>query len=116
MLINCGKKETVDIVIVGYTEHGPLQQTVRAVKDIAAKYGEKIKLTVMSMETEEGYNYMVKHNLDAHLNVMINGKYKYKLNGREVVFQWFEGQLWTKEDLDAVINNIINPENKKQQE
>jgi len=40
--------------------------------------------------------------------VLINGKYRYNLNGKEITFQWFEGQQWTKEELDAVISDILN--------
>jgi hypothetical protein len=40
--------------------------------------------------------------------VIINGRYRYKVNGRDVTFQWFEGTQWTKEDLDAVISDLLN--------
>ena len=36
------------------------------------------------------------------MNVIINGKYTYQVNGKDVTFQWFEGQQWTKADLDAI--------------
>ena len=29
------------------------------------------------------------------MNVIINGKYTYQVNGKNVTFQWFEGQGWT---------------------
>lgn len=105
--------DKIDIVVVGFTEHGPLQPTIKAIKDVVSKYGDKIKLTIISSSTDEGSKYMKKHKLDAHLNVVINGKYKYNVNGKKIVFQWFEGKQWTKKDLEDVINNILNPDKEK---
>jgi hypothetical protein len=107
-LAGCETSQKVEIVVVGFTEHGPLQPTVRAVQNVAAKYGEQVKLIILSSNTEAGSKYMVQHKLTAHLNVMIDGKYQYLVRGKRVVFQWFEGNLWTKEDLDAVIGSLIN--------
>jgi hypothetical protein len=42
------------------------------------------------------------------MNILINGNYKFNLDGKEVTFQWFEGQYWTKEDLEAVINDVLS--------
>ncbi|HCT83690.1 MAG TPA: hypothetical protein DF296_00640 [Candidatus Margulisbacteria bacterium] len=108
-----GSNQRVEVVVVGATEHGPMQPTVKAIKDVAAKYGNKVKLTIYSFESEEGIKYMEAHTLTAHLNIVINGKYKYPVNDKVVTFQWFEGQQWTKKDLDAVINNILNTKKNK---
>jgi LPXTG-motif cell wall-anchored protein len=43
------------------------------------------------------------------MTILINEKYEYDINGKEIVFQWFEGGQWTKEDLDIVISNSLNP-------
>jgi LPXTG-motif cell wall-anchored protein len=42
------------------------------------------------------------------MNVLIDDEYQYSINGKDVTFQWFEGQQWTKEDLDNVISSKLN--------
>ncbi len=98
----------VSVILAGYINHGPLQPTVRAVKDVVAKYGNKVKLTVVDLSTTAGQNYFKTYGLTAHMNIIINGRYEYIINGEEVVFQWFEGVEWTKEDLDAVLASLVN--------
>jgi ACT domain-containing protein len=100
--------EAVDISVVGYISHGPMQPTINAIKEITSKYGDKIKVSWYDISTESGAKYAKEHNLTAHLNILINGKYTYQLNDRTVMFQWFEGKQWKKEDLDSVISSILN--------
>ena len=101
-------QNTVSVVVAGYMNHGPLQPTVKAIKDVLAKYGDKVAVTWIDLGTKDGVAYFKQNGLTAHMNVIINGTYKYKVNGKDVVFQWFEGQQWTKQDLDAVLSNLIN--------
>ncbi len=35
----------IDVVVAGYINHGPLQPTVTAIKDILSKYGDRVKVT-----------------------------------------------------------------------
>ena len=100
-----------DIVVVGYINHGPMQPTVNAIKDVTAKYGDKVAVTWIDMSTNQGQAYAQQHGLSAHLTILINGKYQYTVNGKQVAFQWFEGQQWTKADLDAVISATVNGNN-----
>ena len=97
----------VSVVMAGYINHGPLQSTVMAVKDVVKKYGNKVKLTVVDLSTTAGQNYFKANDLTAHMNIIINGRYEYNINGNDVVFQWFEGTIWTKEDLDAVLMSLV---------
>jgi hypothetical protein len=100
--------DKVNIDVAGYINHGPLQPTVNAIKDVISKYEDKLNVNWIDLETEDGQKYFQDHGLSAHLNILINGSYKYMLDGKEVDFQWFEGQSWTKEKLDAVIGDIIS--------
>jgi hypothetical protein len=100
--------EKVNIDVAGYINHGPLQPTVNAIKEVISKYDDKLNVKWINLETEDGQKYFQDHGLSAHLNILINGSYKYMLDGKEVDFQWFEGQSWTKEKLDAVIGDIIS--------
>jgi hypothetical protein len=101
-------KDRVDVEVAGYINHGPMQPTIDAIKEVITKYDDELNTKWIDLATEEGQKYFQDHDLSAHLNVLINGSYKYELDGKEVSFQWFEGQNWTKEELDAVINDTIN--------
>ena len=98
----------ITVVVAGYINHGPLQPTVEAIKEVLAKYGDKVNVTWVDLATAQGQDYFKEHGLTAHMNVIINGKYEYQVNGKDVTFQWFEGQQWTKQDLDAVLGNLLN--------
>jgi hypothetical protein len=100
--------DTVSIDVAGYINHGPMQPTIRAIKEVVSKYEDKVNVNWIDLATEEGQDYFKDHDLSAHLNVIINGNYRYKLDGKEVTFQWFEGQNWTKKDLDAVISDTLD--------
>ena len=97
----------ITVVVAGYINHGPLQPTVGAIKEVLAKYGDKVNVTWVDLATAQGQDYFKEHGLIAHMNVIINGKYEYQVNGKNVIFQWFEGQQWTKQDLDAVLGNLL---------
>jgi hypothetical protein len=97
----------VNIDVAGYINHGPMQPTIKMIKEVTSKYDDRISVNWVDLGSEEGQKYFNDHDLSAHLNILINGNYKYKLDGNEVTFQWFEGQNWTKEDLDSVISDIL---------
>ena len=98
----------VDVVVAGYINHGLLQASVRAIKEVTSKYGDQINVAWIDLAANEGAKYFQEHGLSAHLNVLINGKYQYLLDGRKVTFQWFEGTQWSKNDLDAVLSGLLN--------
>lgn len=98
----------VDVVVAGYINHGLLQASVRAIKEVTSKYGDQINVAWVDLATNEGAKYFQEHGLSAHLNILINGKYQYLLDGRKVTFQWFEGTQWSKNDLDAVLSGMLN--------
>jgi hypothetical protein len=100
-------QNTVSVVIAGYINHGPMQPTVNALKEVLSKYGDKVQVQWVDLGTNQGQTYFKEHGLSAHLNVIINGKYEYKINGKDVVFQWFEGSQWTKQDLDTVLAGLV---------
>jgi hypothetical protein len=99
----------VKVVVAGYMNHGPLQSTIQSIKDVLAKYGDKVSVTWVDLGTTAGAAYFKANGLSAHMNIIINGKYQYQVNGKTVTFQWFEGQGWTKADLDAVLSTLVKP-------
>jgi hypothetical protein len=94
--------------VAGYINHGPLQPTVQAIKDVLSKYGDRVKVTWIDLSTQQGQDYYTVHGLTAHMNVIINGTSRYQVNGKTVDFLWFEGQQWTKKDLDTVLAGLVN--------
>ena len=98
----------IDVVVAGYINHGPLQPTVRAIKDVLAKYGDKVKVIWVDSATQQGQDYFKANGLTAHMNVIINGTSRYQVNGETVDFLWFEGQQWTRKDLDTVLAGLVN--------
>ncbi|MBT3582616.1 LPXTG cell wall anchor domain-containing protein [archaeon] len=101
--------DPVEVVVLGVVTHGPMQPTVRAIEEVTAKYGSQVNTKWIDFESDEGEKYAQDHGLTTHMTILINEKYEYDINGKEIVFQWFEGGQWTKEDLDIVISNSLNP-------
>ena len=99
---------TAEVVVAGYLNHGPMQPTVRAIKEVLANYGDRVDVTWVDLGTKDGVDYFKENGLSAHMNVIINGKYTYDVNGEEVIFQWFEGRQWTKQDLNAVLASLLS--------
>ena len=106
-MVLASQDDNIEVVVLGMTNHGPMQPTINAIKEVTSKYPD-VNLIILDFESQEGQNYAQEHGLSAHLNIIINGKYQYNINGKEITFQWFEGQQWTKDDLDAVISNILS--------
>jgi hypothetical protein len=100
--------DKVNIDVAGMINHGPMQPTIEAIKEVTSKFGDKVTVNWIDTTTEDGQKYLQDHGLSAHLNILINGNYRFNLDGKDVTFQWFEGQYWTKEDLDAVINDVLS--------
>ena len=98
----------VSVVVAGYYNHGPMQPTTQVIKQVTAKYGDKVTVTSIDLATKEGEDYFQKNGLTAHMTVIIDGKYQYHVNGKDVTFQWFEGQQWSKQDLDAVLSSLVS--------
>jgi hypothetical protein len=98
----------VTVVIAGYINHGPMQPTVRAIKEVLSKYDGDVDVTWVDLATSQGHSYFQEHGLTAHMNVIINGKSEYEVNGKTVDFQWFEGQQWTEGELDSVLASLTH--------
>ena len=44
----------VDVVVVGDINHGPMQPTINAIKEVTAKYGDQVNVTWVDLDTAEG--------------------------------------------------------------
>jgi hypothetical protein len=93
----------VHIVEIGMFTHGPMQPTLKAVDEILGNYSDQVHVTKYDITTPEGAQYAKDHGITAHFSLFIDGKNHFLVGGKDVTFEWFEGQEWTKQDLDAVI-------------
>jgi hypothetical protein len=105
-ILSIVEAKEVEIVVAGVISHGPMQPTVQIIEEVASKYGLEVKW--IDMDTPEGKLFFEENKLDAHLNILINGKYSYLIDEKQVNFQWFEGVDWTREDLEKVISGTLN--------
>lgn len=110
--LTCGafaaSTDKVNIDVAGMINHGPMQPTVKAIKEVTSKFGDKMTVNWIDTTTEDGQKYLQDHGLSAHLNILINENYRFNLDGKDVTFLWMEGGTWTKDDLDAVISDMID--------
>jgi hypothetical protein len=97
----------VKVAVVGYLTHEPLQATVQSIKDSLAKYGDGVEITWYDTGTTGGSVYAELHGLTAHMNIVIDGKCGFQVDGRTVTFQGFEGEQWTRQDLNAVLAGLV---------
>jgi hypothetical protein len=97
----------VRVVIVGVINHEPLKETVDKIKEVLAKYGDKLDITWIDSDTVYGGVYAATNDLKAHMNIVINDQCTCKVNDKDITFQGFEGGQWTMQDLDAVLVSLV---------
>ena len=97
-----------------YMNHGPLQSTLKGIREICGGYGKAVAAVWYDFESPEGEKFMAKKGVHQHvpLVIWIDGKPAVKANGKEVQFigfptgsgpPSFQGK-WTLEDLRAALD------------
>jgi hypothetical protein len=97
-----------------YMNHGPLQQTIKGIREICNGYGKTLTVSWYDFESPEGEKFMARKGIQQHLPlvVWIAGKSTVKANGKEIQFVGFptgsgppsfQGK-WTLEDLRAALD------------
>jgi hypothetical protein len=105
-------------VEVLYMNHGPLQPSLRQIKDIFSRYGSKITVSWYDFESKEGEQFMAKKGVNHHIPLVIwlDGKFSLPVNGKEIKFVGFptgsgpasfQGK-WTMEDLRSALDQLTN--------
>jgi hypothetical protein len=105
-------------VEVLYMNHGPLQPSLRQIKDIFSRYGGKIDVSWYDFESKEGEQFMAKKGVNQHIPLVIwlDGKSSLPVNGKEIKFvgfptgsgpAFFQGK-WTMEDLRSALDQLTN--------
>jgi hypothetical protein len=79
---------TVEIL---YMNHGPMMPTVKDIKNLCSRYGNKIKVAWYDFESTDGEKFMARKGIRQHvpLIIWIDGKSTATINGKEVSFMGF---------------------------
>ena len=97
-----------------YMNHGPLQQTIKGVRELCNGYGKAVAVSWYDFESPEGEKFMAKKGVHQHLPLVIwiAGKETVKVNGKEIQFVGFptgsgppsfQGK-WTLDDLRGALD------------
>ena len=97
-----------------YMNHGPLQPTLKAIRELCNGYGKAVTVSWYDFESPEGEKFMAKKGVHQHLPLVIwvAGKPTVKVNEKEVQFidfptgsgpPSFQGK-WTLEDLRGALD------------
>ncbi len=97
-----------------YMNHGPVQASLREIREIFSGYGNGIAVSWYDFESEEGDSFMAKKGIRQHipLIIWIEGKSKWRVGNKEVFFAGFptgsgptlfQGK-WTMEDLRMALD------------
>lgn len=108
---------SIDIL---YMNHGPLQPTLKEMRELFSRYGSRIDVSWHDFESEDGAAFMKKKGISQHvpLKIWLDGKDTATLEGDEVKFVGFPtgaGPLpfqgrWTVSDLQKAIDQIVPKE------
>jgi len=105
-------------VDVLYMNHEPMQPTMRELKAVFSKYGEKIAVSWYDADTKEAQQFAAGKGLHEHvpLNIWIDGAQSVKLGRKVVRFAGFPSGSgpgpfqgdWTMQDLKAALDQAIS--------
>jgi hypothetical protein len=103
-------------VEVLYMNHGPLMSTVKQIKDVLSRYGDKLSVSWHDFDTSEGEQFMAKKGLKQHvpLVIWIDDNPSVKVGEKEIKFVGFptgsgpasfQGK-WTMDDLRTALDQV----------
>jgi hypothetical protein len=100
-----------------YMNHGPMQPTIRNIKNLLPEYKEKISVQWFDADLGSGKNFMKRKKIRGHIPmlILINGKKSFRINNKDIIFQGFptgaspfkavEGN-WAISDLRQLLDNL----------
>ena len=103
-------------VEVLYMNHGPLMSTVKQIKDVLSRYGDKLSVSWHDFDTSEGEQFMAKKGLKQHVPLVIWIDYNpsVKVGEKEIKFVGFptgsgpasfQGK-WTMDDMRTALDQV----------
>jgi hypothetical protein len=115
MTLNSQAAKAVQVDVL-FMNHGPLQPTIKQIREVLSQYGNRIVAFWYDFETQEGEAFMAKKGVRQHvpLVIWIDGKVAVPIGGSEVRFVGFptgSGPLpfqgkWTMEDLTKALDQV----------
>jgi hypothetical protein len=108
-------KDTVPVDVL-YMNHGPMQPTLRELRALFPKYGDKINVSWYDFESDAGERFKAKKGIRQHtpLTIWIDGRSEFVSNDRTLKFEgfptgsgpsFFQGK-WKLDDLAAVLDQL----------
>ena len=97
-----------------YMNHGPLQPTIKAIRELCNGYGKTLTVSWYNFESPEGEKFMATKGVHQHLPLVIwiAGNPTVKVKGKEIEFVGFptgsgppsfQGK-WTLDDLRGALD------------
>ena len=101
-------------VEVLFMNHGPMQPTVKQMRELFSGYGGRIAVTWYDLDTREGQQFVSKKGVREHVPLMIwiDGNVTVRIGQKETRFsgfpagsgpESFQGK-WTMQDLRAALD------------
>jgi len=99
-----------------YMNHGPLQDSIDAIKKVFSQYKEKVTVSWYDYESQEGEQFMAKKGIKQHIPLVIwmDNQVKFKVDGKDIIFAgfptgsgpaFFQGK-WTMADLQKALDQL----------
>jgi hypothetical protein len=110
-----GEPLRIDIL---YMNHGPVQPTLKNLRDLFPEYGKKIAVFWHDFESDEGNQFKAKMGIREHIPLVIwvDGESTLQVNAQPVTFSgfptgsgpaFFQGK-WTIADLRKVLDRLTS--------
>lgn len=95
----------VKVEALGFFGHPPMVPLKNTLQQVAQEFGDQVQLVLHDESTSDGEQFMKDNNLSGHLPMVlyIDGSVANKIDDKVIVFRDFEGQGWTRQDLEQVI-------------
>lgn len=108
-------KDPVQIDVL-YMNHGPLQPTLRELRALFPKYGDKLTVSWHDADSDEGERFKSKMGISHHtpLVIWVDGRSELMSNNRTIKFEgfptgsgpsFFQGK-WKLEDLATILDRV----------
>jgi hypothetical protein len=100
-----------------YLNHGPLQSTLKSMRELFGEYGKALTVAWYDSDSPEGEKFKAAKGIHEHtpLVIWIAGKTTVNVKGKEIKFvgfptgagpAFFQGK-WTKDDLQAALDQAV---------
>ena len=99
-----------------YMNHGPMQPTLRELRALFPKYGDKVMVSWYDFESDAGERFKAKKGIRHHtpLIIWVDGRSEITDNGQTIKFEgfpadsgpsFFQGK-WKLEDLATILDQV----------